>query len=160
MSGFTTPVPVGQSALDAVAAAIPKPATVPPTSEAVVPNAGTDPTKFAMQGHAHERLTSAHNVTTDASGKVTITFTRKFAQMPCPIISGIAVPGVSASIVWVMTGTDYTGATLTCTRRTASSAVTTVTVAGIPVVNGVTTSTNDAPAANTQISAVFLQVSG
>jgi len=63
-------------------AAIPKPSSATPASEATGGNAGTDPQKFSMDGHAHPRLTSVVVGTVASGNTAAIAFTRSFISEP------------------------------------------------------------------------------
>lgn len=119
--------------------------------------------KAQAMGHVHPRLSSAQYGTTGAGGLTSaLTFTRSFDAMPCAILTPINNPGVTCDVAsWVQDGNGkYVGAVVRAMKRTASTSTTGVTVAGIPVLNGLTTTTADTPISGCLISVVMLAQSG
>lgn len=97
----------------AASLALPLANTVP-SAEAVSPAAGTMD-MASRADHKHERLTSAQNVTLDANGMATITFSRTFAAEPVIVFGALGtgtapVPDFRGE--FIKTGAIYTGLTV------------------------------------------------
>ncbi|RZA08841.1 MAG: hypothetical protein EOP02_36235 [Proteobacteria bacterium] len=94
---------------------MPKPALVTPSAEALGGNPGTDPAKYAQEGHQHPRLTSTTYATLDGSGQATVAFSRSFANKPGLNLTETdaavgAQPLVIRGVSWVQDATSrYTG---------------------------------------------------
>lgn len=93
----------------AINAAMPKPSTSTPSSEAIGGHAGTNAMKFAQEGHQHPRLTSTTYATLDGAGQATVTFSRTFTNKPGLNLTETdaatgAQPLVLRGLTWVMDG--------------------------------------------------------
>ena len=118
-----TPIGSGLSQ-DAVAslisAAVPLPSTMAPRGEAVTPTPGTDPTKFAQEGHMHPRLTSTTMAVVASGSTVQVAFTRTFANKPGMVMTEIegdttatSQPAIFKLQSWVQdANSNYTGAVI------------------------------------------------
>lgn len=116
--------PVGGLNQDAVssliAATMPKPSVAAPSGEATTPTAGSDPAKFAQEGHRHPRLTSTTMATVATGSTVQVTFTRTFANKPGMVMTEIegdtaatSQPAVFKVQSWVQDASlNYTGAVI------------------------------------------------
>lgn len=147
------------ASMRALADAMPLPADAPPASERTGASAGSDDHHFAKADHQHPRLTSAQYATTKADGLTDpVTFTRAFASKPCAILTPIAAPGVDCDVAsWVQDGAGaYVGAVVRATSRNAATPPSLVTVLGVSVVGGVTTTTQNAPVGGCELSVVML----
>jgi len=108
----------GGLSLGDVEAILPKPATTTPSAEALGGNPGTDPAKYAQEGHQHPRLTSTTYATLDGSGQATVTFSRSFANKPGINLTETdattgSQPLVLRGIAWVQDGSSrYIGVTI------------------------------------------------
>lgn len=97
---------------------IPQPSISIPASEAVTGNAGTDPAKFSMEGHAHARLTSTTMATVASGSTASVAFTRTFGTKPGMVMTEIegdtsasAQPAIFKVQSWVQDGSsNYIGA--------------------------------------------------
>lgn len=106
-------------ALSAVAAAMPKPSTATPRSEAVGGAPGTlGNIMVAKDDHQHPRLTSTTIATLAANGLATVTFTRTFVNQPGLNLTEVdATAGMQALVLrgldWVTNAQGaYTGVTI------------------------------------------------
>lgn len=99
-----------------------------PVAEAKTATAGQMP--MASRGdHTHPRLTSAANVTLDANGYATITFTRTFASEPVLVFGSLGtgtgpVPDFRGELI--QTGNVYTGVIVYGQRNRALPSITPV----------------------------------
>lgn len=149
---------VTQAALTAVANAIPAPANAAPVAEAVSAAAGSADSRFAMQDHAHPRLSSATIATLDASGAATVTFSRSFSAEPCAVLTAIGTGAAQPTSVevtsWIKTGANWTGAVIKGYRAQRLPAVLTLLSALLNY------DIFGASASGTRVSCVFLMPSG
>lgn len=107
---------VSQAALDAVTAAMPKPATTAPQPEKTGAAVGTQNSRFALEDHQHPRLTSTTYATLAADGTATVTFTRSFVNKPGVVLTEVDATGAQplTCVVMGFIGTQgaYTGCTV------------------------------------------------
>lgn len=171
MSFTTPPQPVDTSAF-ARKSEVPQPANSAPVAEKTSADAGAQSTRFAMEDHAHPRLSSASIVTLDASSLATVTFTRSFAAEPCAVFAAVNTGGTSQPLVvevvsWVKTGANFTGANIKGYRGQQLpliSQVSGILTAVVTGVNGLVTALTGfnvfgGSAANARVSCVFLMPS-
>ncbi len=106
----------------AIAAAMPKPSTSTPSSEAIGGSAGSNPNKFAQEGHQRPRLTSTTYATIGADGTATVAFSRSFANKPGLNVTETdatvgSQPLVARGLGWVRDGNGaYTGVVIQASR--------------------------------------------
>jgi hypothetical protein len=122
-----------------------------PTAEAKSPAAGSMDT--ASRGdHTHPRLTSAANVTLDANGYATITFTRTFATEPVLVFGSLGsgtepVPDFRGN--FIQTNGVYTGVTIYGQRARA-----------MPMINPISTGLLSILSVLQALNPVLAQLSG
>lgn len=135
---------------------MPKPATTTPAAEALGGNAGTNPSKFAQEGHQHPRLTSTKYATLSADGTVTHSFSRTFVNKPGINITETDAAGNQPLVCvvqsWVQDGNGaYTGCVIKGYRSTILPMLSPVST--LAILSGVITGVN---AINTALSAFNL----
>lgn len=144
--------------------AVPLPAASLPLNEAVQPAMGSHMSRYALDDHRHQRLSSASVVTLGASGMATVTFTRPFDVEPVPVLteimdSGTGQPMICAVTAWTKTGSQWTGATIKG-WRSSSTTLAAVTVLGISVAVGAQTiNPFGGSAVGARVACVFIQPS-
>lgn len=134
-------------------AAIPKPATITPSSESVGGSAGVDTSRYAQMGHSHPRLTSTTYATLAADGTATVTFSRTFVNKPglnlteTDVVSS-AQPLTLRGQSWVRDGNGlYTGVVIKGMRAQTLPTIAQISLASI--LTAVTTAVNTISAALT-----------
>lgn len=130
MAGLTVNPGASVADVQALAAQIPAPASVPPKSEATGAATGAQTGRFALEDHQHPRLTSTTYGTLDANGQTTITFTRTFTNKPGLNLTetdatASTQPLVLRGLAWVRDGNGlYTGVTIQGMRAQMLPAIT------------------------------------
>lgn len=100
---------------------IPVASTATPSNETVGGNPGSNPAKYAQEGHQHPRLTSTTYATLDGLGQAVVPFTRTFINKPGVVVTEVDAnindqPLVVRVVGWTMANGVYTGCTIKGSR--------------------------------------------